>query len=68
MTKKWFLLLLLCVSVFAQETNNENANDVESIPQGIDVLAQAPAQANEENANPKIDLNYGKMLYCLKLV
>lgn len=63
MTKECFLfVLLLSVSVFAQESNNENVNDVESIAQGPNLLAQAPAQANEQPGNEfsPNDLNYGK--------
>lgn len=69
MTKKCILvILLLCVSVYAQQKDNENAKDVETIPQatnehpGASAPAPAPAQANELPGSEfsPVNPNYGK--------
>lgn len=65
MTNKCFLVvLLLCACAYAQEANNENAKDVETIPQAVGQQppASAPAQANDvpvEGFSPN-NPNYGK--------
>lgn len=65
MTKKCILvILLLCVSVYAQGADNENAKDVETISQAINQQpdASALAQANDQPNNEfsPNDPNYGK--------
>lgn len=66
MTNKCFLVfLLLCACANAQDANNENAKDVETIPQAVggqQLEASAPAQANDapvDGFSPN-NPNYGK--------
>lgn len=63
-TKCFLLILLLCASVYTQETNNENVNDVESIPEDVKQQVEVevvPAEANELPNSPisPTDASYG---------
>lgn len=69
MTKKSILVIvILCVTVFAQETDNSNAKDVETIssePVDQGVVEAAAAQAIETPgvAIAPNDPNYGKKYF-----